>query len=302
MLELKNAEVDANELLYLKRIGMPMKDIARLLRVSRQTLYNTIRQSGSPSIFATYTEISDPALDAAISRIKEQHPNNGEVMICGYLMAEGIRVPRSRVRASIHRVDPVGVEERRRRAVRRRVYTVPHPNHVWHIDGNHKLIRWKLVIHGCIDGYSRLIPYLTCATNNRAITVVGIFEKAVETYGVPNHVRSDRGGENVNVWRYMLNHHQSERCVIVGSSTHNERIERLWRDVSQSVVQPFSTTFRSLESQEDLDPLNLVDIYCLHYVFLPRINKSLESFLKGWNDHKISTEHNRTALCRWTYD
>ena len=30
---------------------MPMKDIAQLLRVSRQTLYNTIRQSGSPSIF-----------------------------------------------------------------------------------------------------------------------------------------------------------------------------------------------------------------------------------------------------------
>ena len=59
----------------------------------------------------------------------------------------------------------------------------------------------------------------------------------------------------------MLNHHQSERCVIVGSSTHNERIERLWRDVSLSVVQPFSVTFRSLESQEDLDPLNLVDIY-----------------------------------------
>ncbi len=68
---------------------------------------NTIRQSGSQSIFATYTEISDPALDAAISRIKEQHPNNGEVMICGYLKAEGIRVPRSTVRASIHRVDPV---------------------------------------------------------------------------------------------------------------------------------------------------------------------------------------------------
>ncbi len=58
-------------------------------------------------------------------------------MICGYLVAEGIRVPRIRVRASIHSVDPVGVEEWCRRAVRRRVYTVPHPNHVWHIDGNH---------------------------------------------------------------------------------------------------------------------------------------------------------------------
>ncbi len=53
-------EVDANELLYLKRIGMLMKDIVQILCV---TLYNTIGQSGSPTIFATYT---DPALDTAI--------------------------------------------------------------------------------------------------------------------------------------------------------------------------------------------------------------------------------------------
>ena len=44
-----------------------------------------------------------------------------------------------KLRASIHRVDSAGVEERRRYAVRRRVYTVPHPNYVWHIDGNHKI-------------------------------------------------------------------------------------------------------------------------------------------------------------------
>ena len=211
-----------NALLYLKTIGMPMKDIAQLLGVSRQTLYNAIGQSDFPDAYATYTSISDSELDGLIRRVKEQHPNNGEIMIGRYLMAEGICVPRSRLRASIHRVDPVGIEERRKCAVRRRIYTVPYPNYIWHIDWNHKLIHWKFVIHGSIDGYSRLIPYLACSTNNRATTVAEYFEKAVSTYGIPNHVRSDRGGENVNVWRYMLSHYQSERCVIVGSSTHNE--------------------------------------------------------------------------------
>ena len=153
------SEVDMNALLYLKTIGMPMKDIAQLLGVSRQTLYNAIGQSDFPDAYATYTSIYDSELDALIKRVKEQHPNNGEIMIGRYLMAKGIRVPRSRLRASIHRVDPVGIEERRKCAVRRRIYTVPYPNYIWHIDGNHKLIHWKFVIHGSIDGYSRLIAY-----------------------------------------------------------------------------------------------------------------------------------------------
>ena len=35
------------------------------------------------------------------------------------------------------------------------------PNSLWHIDGYHKLIRWRVIIHGGIDGFSRLPVYLT---------------------------------------------------------------------------------------------------------------------------------------------
>lgn len=289
-------EVDMDAVKYLKAIGMPMKDIAELMGVSRQTLYDRIQVSGNPSDYATYTSISDSDLDRLVARIKQHHPNNGEVMLAGYLTSEGVRVPRRRLRASIHRVDSAGVEDRRHRAVRRRVYTVPCPNYVWHIDGNHKLIRWRLVVHGGIDGYSRMITYLKCANNNRAITVVESFESAVSTYGIPTRVRSDCGGENVDVWRFMLSHYNDESCVTVGSSTHNERIERLWRDVRTSVIQPFAQTFRELESEGTLDPLNDIDLFCLHHVFIPWINENLTSFTHGWNNHRISTEHGRTPM------
>ena len=42
----------------------------------------------------------------------------------------------------------------------RRVYSVPGSNYLWHIDGNHKMICYRLVVHGGIDGFSRLITYL----------------------------------------------------------------------------------------------------------------------------------------------
>ena len=115
--------------------------------------------------------MTDRELDDKIRLIKQTHPHDGEVMITGHLQQEGICLSRHRIRASIHRVDPTGVAERGSKAVKRRVYTVRYPNDVWHIDRNHKLVRWRFVVHGGIDGFSRLITFLSCHLNNRAESI-----------------------------------------------------------------------------------------------------------------------------------
>ena len=61
------------------------------------------------------------------------------------------------------------------------------------------VIRWRFVIHGAIDGYSRMVVYLACSTNNEASTVLRLFKSAVEEFGLPSRVRSDKGGENTDV-------------------------------------------------------------------------------------------------------
>lgn len=63
---------------------------------------------------------------------------------------------------------------------------------------------------------------------------------------LPSHIRSDLGGENVDVWRYMIEQHSNQSAVITGSSTHNERIERLWRDVYRSVRVLFRETLKKV--------------------------------------------------------
>ena len=58
------------------------------------------------------------------------------------------------------------------------------------------------------------------------------------------------------------------------------------------VVKVFTKVFKKLEAEELLDPLNDVDLFCLHYIFMPKINKAISKFQTSWNRHSLSTEGN----------
>ena len=114
------------------------------------------------------------------------------------LSAQGKHMQRRRVR---ERVNPESTQSRWSQLIKRRSYSVPSPNSLWHIDGQHSLIRWRMVIHGCIDGFSRLVLYVNC---NRSDTVLQLFTAATREYGLPSRVHSDKGGENFGVCEYMI--------------------------------------------------------------------------------------------------
>ena len=291
--------MNIEDIMDLRALGYTWVKVSQLLQISRSTLYRRLEDHGiSPD---DYSDITPLELDKVVKTVKQDHPNDGEVLLKGHLSRLGIKVRRSQLRASIHQVDHEGTVDRRSNTIKRRTYSVPAPNAMWHVDGNHKLIRWRLVVHAGVDGFSRTIVYIMCANNNKATTVLEAFVGGVSKFGIPECVRSDHGGENVDVWRYMLEvHGENETCVRTGSSTHNERIERMWRDVYRCVSSQFAETFHGLESSGVLDPLNEVDIFCLHFTFLPRINKLLSEFQESWNNHGLSTEGHCTPYQLFT--
>jgi hypothetical protein len=65
------------------------------------------------------------------------------------------------------------------------------------------LIRWKVVIHAFVDGYSRLVTAIRASGNNRAQTVLDLFLVGTATFGFPSRVRGDHGTENLLVATYM---------------------------------------------------------------------------------------------------
>ena len=93
----------------------------------------------------------------------------------------------------------------------------------------------------------------------------------------------------------MLDHHgEQRRSVLIGSSVHNERIECLWRDSHRCVTSIYYKLFYYMEYHNLLDSIDELHLYSLHYVFLPRINRSLKNFQDAWNFHGLRTEGNNT--------
>ncbi|KAL3978152.1 dystonin [Sarotherodon galilaeus] len=166
-----------------------------------------------------YSSIGDEDLDAKVLDIQRHHPNAGCRMMMGHLRSRGIYIQRFRLMDSMRRVNPEGVKMRRLsiQTARRRQYSVPAPNHLWHIDGNHKLIR----------------------------------------------------------------------------------IERLWRDVYENVLDLFYTIFTQLEIQGLLNPGEEIDLFALHRCFLHHIQHHLQSFQEAWNQHGLRTANNHSPLQLW---
>ena len=54
------------------------------------------------------------------------------------------------------------------------MYNARGPHHLWHNDGHHKLIRYELITHGCVDGNTRTIIYLGKTYRMTCVSLCGV--------------------------------------------------------------------------------------------------------------------------------
>ena len=133
--------ITREQLIYMLEYDISVPNIAHALGVSQSTVKRRLKEYGISIRNDQDAELTDLELDELVRGVQEQFPNAGYRRIHSVLRSRSIRVTQARVRDSLHRTDPEGVAIRWLSIIPGRVYSVRGPPSLWHIDGNHKLIR-----------------------------------------------------------------------------------------------------------------------------------------------------------------
>ena len=213
----------------------------------------------------------------------------------------GLVVQKETVRTIIKELDPVGVQSRSSKRLRRREYRGKGPNYIWHIDGYDKLKPFGFCIHGAIDGYSRRILWLEVGrtNNNSKIIANYVTDYIRQIGGVPRIVRADAGTENVyvtGIQRFLRSGCEDafsgDKSFLYGKSVSNQRIEAWWSFLKKSNAGWWIDFFKDMRDEGifcDDDPIHLE---CLRFCFMPLIRGELNKVATHWNLHKIRPSHN----------
>lgn len=180
----------------------------------------------------------------------------------------------------------------------RSIFISPGRNWCWHGDAWLKMGMYGIVVKGFIDGFSKFVISAVAHSSNNGTDSARALYEAMKRYGVPSHIRIDRGSENrkMAIMMLILLDGLERDPYFAGPSTKNTPIERWWRDARRFCLQLYKGMFEDFESTSRvhgragtvyLERLNTNHIYIIHYLFLARINSSLRNFINQWNHHSL---------------
>ena len=135
-------------------------------------------------------------------------------------------------------LDPVGVDNRSKRVLKRRVFKTPGPNYIWSADGHNKLKKFWITLYGFINAWShKILGIYVHVTNNNPCHIGYYYLQLVKSCGgIPRRTSTDRGTETIHMAGHQINltaQYNPEstdptKSHLFTKSTHNQKIECLW--------------------------------------------------------------------------
>lgn len=290
--------------------GYYYKEILDLLKtkhdidISLSTLRRTLAVLKLRRKFVEESNLEDIIL-AVVKELNSSGYNLGYKSLWRKLkFKHGLNVKRDNVLRILRVADPEGVAQRFGNRLRRRQYLSPGPNHTWNLDGYDKLMHFGFGIHGCVDGFSRLIMWLEIATTNSDPKVTAYyFLKTVLEFGfLGNIVRCDAGTENclIESLQTCLRSQNTDKnsglkSFICGKSTANQRIESYWGRMRNYSMYFYIQLFKVMQ-EEGLYNGSSIHRKCLQFCFGPLMKHDLDMTKHQWNTHCIRKQAARNNI------
>ena len=218
-----------------------------------------------------------------------------------------IQVPRDVVNAAMYNLDPDALEERQpctRDKRKRGQFVTRGVNWTWSLDGHNKLMGFEnwtfpLGVYGCYDTASRKVMFLKVWTSNSSPLLVGrwYFDHIFETKKIPSIIRLDRGTETgvlASIQAFLRRNHEDmapEDTVQYGTSTTN-RIKRWWRELHERLKAFFKSQLLNLLDLALYDREDENDRNMLAYVYIPLIQREMDTFAELWNSSRCRLQKN----------
>ena len=88
-------------------------------------------------------------------------------------------------------------------------------------------------------------------------------------------------------------------CLTIHNEVQDVWLYAGWKKYAQSTPNSTMTCFCTLSPLTFL-PLNDIHMFCLYFVYLPRINVHLQQWVTAWIHHPLRTARNHTPMQLWT--
>ncbi|KAJ3901637.1 hypothetical protein F5879DRAFT_924467 [Lentinula edodes] len=268
--------LDLDRAILLHNLGLSWESIAHAMGCTRQTIYNHLEKAGLYNAKEVpHTSISDTDLDEKIASIADEHPFIGSAIALDVFKTVFVEL--------MHLEFYCGGE------------ILSSAESIKFEGQMHSGIKTEMKSYG--RGASGFMAMLTVTRDSSSTLNVAQIRNAIATFGWPSRVRGDFGTENNGIEMMMVDHWgAAHKAYIRGQSTHNVRIERLWRDIRKDTLEAYRKIFRYLENNKLLDMSDNIQRLCLYVVFHPRIQQSLRRTADAWNHHQIRTAGHKTPI------
>lgn len=139
-----------------------------------------------------------------------------------------------------------------------------------------------------------------CSSSDSSSTVYNLFLEAARRYGLPSRVRSDQvKTERLFAIWFTIEEVSNEAWLWAVQSTISE--SNAYGEICNNAQHNyFNRLFYYMEYHGLLDAVDEMNLYALHYMFLPWINRALDHFHEGWNNHCVRTQHSQTPIQLFT--